>query len=64
MTKEQAKTKGFTLLVSLSSTHYELDLLVRPQDDLDTSFTAYCLDEQGLITVNGWHFTQNELEAA
>lgn len=54
--RESAVNAGFTREVSLECDCFVLSLLVRPDCDLEGEFTAFCLDECELLTVNGWLF--------
>ncbi len=49
-----AVLRGFTREIIATSSAYDLHLLVKPDADLDGSFTAFCTDEMEMIRVNGW----------
>jgi len=59
-----AMLSGFTKLITASSAAYDLTLLVRESADLDGSFKAFCTDENEYITVNGWLFSIDDVEAS
>ena len=46
----QADYNGGDLLIS-----------VAPETDLDSTFMAFCHDEQEMIKVNGWNFTYTRI---
>ena len=56
MPEADAIAAGFTRKVSAEHPNYSLDLLVKPDADLDGTFEAYCRDEGDIIDVNGWLF--------
>ncbi|OOX20972.1 hypothetical protein Xbuh_06010 [Xanthomonas axonopodis pv. bauhiniae] len=51
-----AAMAGFTREVFARTTTLDLHLLVRPDDDLDGCFQAWCTDEQEWLRVEGWNF--------
>lgn len=51
-----AKQRGLTREILAEGGDYVLDLMVRPDADLDGTFEAYDLDEGDFITINGWLF--------
>ena len=56
ISKEQAMQQGFTYAVFTENGAYTLELLVKPDADLDGDFIAYDLDCNEFIKVNGWLF--------
>jgi len=61
LTHNGAVLAGYTKHVTASAGSIELDILIKPDVDLDDSFTAFCLDENELIRVDGWNFTFEEV---
>lgn len=59
-----AQAKGYTRHVWAEGGEFTLDLLVKPDADLDGTFRAYDLDEEEWIKVNGWLFTTSDYEEA
>ncbi len=55
-----ARFMGYTLEVIAETSTTLLSLLVMPDADFDSQFTAWDLDSQVFITVNGWLFDINE----
>jgi hypothetical protein len=58
-----AESKGYTkhvLLMSGVGGCYDLELLVKPDADLDSRFSAFDLDTGEMLTVNGWLFSTEE----
>lgn len=55
MTRE-AMAKGYTREVWAESDEYTLNLLVKPDADLDGAFRAFDIDESEFLKVNGWLF--------
>lgn len=53
-TEQQAREAGFTREVVASSLGQELNLLIQPDTDLDSTFKAFDLDALDVITVKGW----------
>ena len=53
-----AVLQGFTEEVTLTSSDYDLYLLIKPGTDMDSRFKAWDTDCQEFIYVNGWLFTQ------
>ena len=54
---DEAEARGFTKRICTSTDFHNLDLMVRPDADLDGSFTAVCLDTGHTLRVNGWLHT-------
>lgn len=54
---QAAMAKGYTHHVSAESDEYTLDLLVKPDADMDGSFRAFDLGECEWLKVNGWLFS-------
>jgi hypothetical protein len=52
-----ARAAGYTRAIVADSSHHTLNLLVKPDADLDGTFPAFCRDENEMLTVNGWLFT-------
>jgi len=59
MTDNVAILDGYTNEVYMEAGGYDLNLLVKPDADLDGTFKAWDMDEQAYIKVNGWNFTQD-----
>lgn len=55
-----AWAKGYRRSVIADGGPYTLELLVKPDVDLDGSFKAYDLDEGQWLTVHGYNFTFEE----
>ncbi len=55
-----AAPAGFTRAVFASSDSFDLELLVRPDTDFDDRFTAWDIDAEELLAVNGWLFEIEE----
>lgn len=60
MTNTQAHTKGYTKAITADGGPYTLSLLVKPDADLDSRFTAFDVDASEFIAINGWLFTTEE----
>lgn len=58
-----ATRAGFTREIEAEGGEYSLRLLIRPNTDLDSTFKAWCLDEEEFIVVNGWMFSIEETES-
>lgn len=56
MLSRNAMDLGYTCAYFGSTGGVDLNVLVKPDADLDGTFRAYCLDECEIINVNGWHF--------
>jgi len=54
MTDNVAVIKGYTKHVVAYTSVYELDLLVKPDVDLDSSFWAWDTDLQEFVKLSGW----------
>ena len=52
-----ARANGFTLRIEAESDYHSLDLLVKPDADLDGTFRAFCMHERKYLNVNGWLFS-------
>lgn len=63
MTKNQARSQGYTREVLAEGGAYSLELLIQEDADLDGTFPAYCLTEGEMLTINGWNFTFEDLSA-
>jgi hypothetical protein len=50
---QQAQGRGYTRELWLSGGEYDLNVLVKPDADLDGAFRAFCLDECEYLRVNG-----------
>lgn len=57
MTDNVAVLDGYTEEVYMTGGGYDLNLLVKPDTDLDGSFKAWDMAEQEYIKVNGWLFS-------
>lgn len=55
---------GFTVEVFASSSEVDLELLVRPDTDYDSTFEAWDTSEQEMLRVNGWLFIIEEVTNA
>lgn len=53
-TEAQAREAGFTREVIASSSAQDLNLLITPNTDLDSEFTAFDLDALETVAVKGW----------
>jgi hypothetical protein len=53
--------EGFTVEVLASCSEHDLELMVRPDTDYDSTFEAWCLAEQEMLRVNGWLFVIEEV---
>jgi hypothetical protein len=54
MTDNVAVISGYTNEVTCDCGTQTLSLLVKPGEDLDSSFKAWDMDEQEFICVDGW----------
>jgi hypothetical protein len=54
---QAARAKGYTKHVEMENDDRSLDLLVKPDADLNGRFKAFCLDELEWIAVAGWQAT-------
>lgn len=61
MTDNVAVLDGFTKEVLAECTMHSLNLLIRPDTDLDSRFKAWDMDEQEFIRINGWLFTFEDI---
>lgn len=57
----KARELGYTTFIHAMSGAYDLQLLVKPSADLDSTFKAFCLDEHEFLSVNGWLFSCAEI---
>lgn len=57
MTDNVAILEGYTEQFTADCGEYVLNILVKPYTDLDSSFSAWDMDEQEFITINGWLFS-------
>ena len=55
-------TDGFTCELWLSNAFQELHVMVHPEADLDGTFLAWCLDNECLLSVNGWTFSIDDTQ--
>ena len=62
MTDNDAILAGYTKQIIVSAGMDDLDLLVKPDVDLDDRFRAWDMDAQGYIKVNGWMCTFEDYE--
>ena len=57
MTEEQkARARGFTQSVIAESDEYTLEMLIQPNTDLDSRYSAFDTANAEYIRVNGWLF--------
>lgn len=49
-------TQAFTRLIHLTSDAVDLSVWIKPDADLDSTFTAICDDTGETLRVNGWLF--------
>jgi len=54
VTEAQARESGFTREVIAASLGGDLNLLIRPETDLDSEFDAFDLDALETIRLKGW----------
>lgn len=52
-----AREAGYTLAVIADCSMYTLELLVKPNTELDSTFTAYDRNGCELLDVHGWNFS-------
>lgn len=64
MTLIEAKQKGFTVALVAECYGATLNLLVRPNEDLDGQFKAFDRDNGEMLAVRGWMFDAFELGTA
>jgi hypothetical protein len=57
MNKEQAIAAGYIVPAFASSSLHDLELLVKPDEDLDEAFLAWDSASAELLRVNGWLFS-------
>jgi hypothetical protein len=62
MTDNVAVLDGYTKELFGTSDGPDLNILVRPDSDLDGSFVAWDMDGQEYIVVNGWLFAFEEVQ--
>ena len=60
MTDNVAVLDGYTREVNADCIEHNLDLLIKPDTDLDGTFRAWDMHGQEFIRVNGWLFTFEE----
>lgn len=53
----KAIDKGYTREIWAEGDEHTLNLLIKPDADLDGRFRAFCLDETEWLMVNGWLFS-------
>ncbi len=56
-TPEAAKLRGYTKPATLEASCYTLELLVKPDVDFDSKFTAFDINEGEMLSINGWLYT-------
>ncbi|WP_375188451.1 hypothetical protein [Sphingobium yanoikuyae] len=59
-----AKMTGYTRHVIADCTQYTMELLIRPDADLDGTVRAFDLDANSYLTLNGWLWTFEDAEPA
>lgn len=52
----KAQEKGYTQEYFASSTESDLTILVKPNTDLDGTFTAFDVDNETWVKINGWNW--------
>lgn len=58
VTKEaSARERGYTQAIMASGGCYDLELLIKPDTDLDDRFTAFDVDNGEYLAINGWLFS-------
>jgi len=57
MTDNVAILQGYTEEVYAESLEHGLNLLIKPDTDLDDCFKAWDTDGQEFVRINGWMFT-------
>lgn len=56
MAEHEAKALGYTRHVLADNFALNLSLLVKPDEDLDSSFRAFDTDDRVFVRVSGWCF--------
>ena len=56
MTEQQVKNLGYTMPVYASCLMADLELLIKPDTDLDSRFKAWDADNGEWLMINGWNF--------
>ena len=56
MTEQQIKNLGYTMPVYASCLMADLELLIKPDTDLDSRFKAWDADNGEWLMINGWNF--------
>jgi hypothetical protein len=51
-------SQAFSRLINLTSDAVDLSVWIKPNTDLDSSFTAICDDTGETLRVNGWLFVE------
>lgn len=59
-----ARTQGYTRAVVADCDLHTLELLIKPDADLDGTFRAWDRDQQEWLRVNGWLFVIEDDEVA
>lgn len=53
-TQADAIAKGYTVAITVAFNGEEMDLLIKPDTDLDTYFKAFSVDYDEMVRVEGW----------
>lgn len=64
MSDNTAVLDGFTEEYLAECIESSIAILVRPGEDLDSTFTAWDMDNQEYIRINGWLWSFEKAEAA
>jgi hypothetical protein len=64
MTDNIAVLQGYTEEVVADNASYTFFLMIKPDTDLDSTFTAWNTDDQEYIRINGWMFSFEWLRPA
>ena len=56
-----ALAAGYTRAIHAFSSHYDLELLVQPAEDLDERFRAFDLSSNAWLWINGWMFVTEDV---
>lgn len=51
---DKARAKGFTRNVLIEGQGFSIEALVRPDEDMDSSFPAFDEANEEWLTINGW----------
>lgn len=56
LTEPAPRGAGFTVAILASSNHHDLEVLGKPDADLDGVVGAFDVDEEEVVWINGWPF--------